>query len=66
MEKVQIIDARDTVKLTPTGALRGYTRIEYMIGELGPFAWEVPTEESTPEGFTKEVEKRRKLLESVK
>ncbi len=62
---VKITDNRDTVKLMPGGTLKGYTRYEYMIDDLGPFVYEVVTAEDTPEGLLKEIERRKKLLSAV-
>lgn len=66
VEKARITDARDTVRLMPGGVLKGYTRYEYMVGDLGPFAFEVVTSEDTPEKLLEEINRRKKILEAVK
>lgn len=65
MAEAKITDARDTIKLMPGGAMKGYTRYEYMLGDLGPFVYEVAASEDTPEGFVKEVERRKKIIGAV-
>ncbi len=63
---VKITDARDTVRLGAGGTLIGYTRYEYLIDDIGPFVYEIKTAEDNPEGFLKEVARRKAILESVK
>lgn len=66
MPEVRITDARDTVKLAPGGVLKGWTRYEFMIGDLGPFTYEVESTQDAPEKLLAEIERRKKILEVAK
>lgn len=66
MAEVKITDARDTIKLMPGGLLKGYTRYEYMLGDIGPFTYEVESTQDTPEKLLAEIERRKRILEAAK
>jgi hypothetical protein len=64
MEK-KVVRVRETVKLTPTGELERWKVVEYMIGDFGPFAFEIRKKDFTWDAVQADMDHEEKGLQSV-
>jgi len=64
MEK-RVIGAKETVKLDVQGNLVTYVVYTYMIGDYGPFTYEVPKAQDSAEGLIAAMNAKEEILTKV-
>jgi len=61
----KLIGAKESIKLSPAGNIVTYAVYTYMLGELGPFTFEVPKAEDTAAALEAEMARKEALLSEV-
>jgi len=61
-DDIKVISARDRRELGPDNRVVMHSVYEYMIGELGPFTYLVPSSQDTVDAFKTELARRREIL----
>ena len=64
MEK-KVIGAKETVKLDLQGNLVTYSVYTYMIGDYGPFTFEIPKSQDSAEALKAAMDEKEKILEEA-
>ena len=65
-QEVKIVSARTRRELGEGGKVELFSTYEYMIGELGPFTWQIETAKDSAEALRAEIDRRRAILAAVK
>ena len=61
-EKAKLIIARDTIALTVAGRLQAIRHYEFMLGEFGPFTFEIPADEDAPDKLLAAISRARQSI----
>ena len=61
----RVIAAKETVKLDELGNLVTYAVYTYMLDDYGPFTFEIPKSQDSPEALRAEMERKERLLQET-
>lgn len=58
----RIVGARETVTLGPKGELVRVAQYEFTLDDHGPFLFEIPKEQDSPEALKEAIKEKEKIL----
>jgi len=63
--KVSIVSAKTQNKLNDTGQIAPFTVYTFTVDKLGPFSYQTPLEDDTPDNLAAAIKARIDILQSV-